>query len=58
MLLFVIRRIHDVVKDWQARGKLEYIEITSLKVLKNSEGSNGYDSDEELDHLFDQAVEF
>lgn len=51
------QEVHDVVKDWQARGKPEYIDNIT-KGGEDGEGSNGYDSDEELDPLFDQAVEF
>lgn len=51
------QEVHDVVKDWQARGKPEYIDNIT-KGGEEGEGSNGYDGDEELDPLFDQAVEF
>ncbi|WP_369406965.1 DNA translocase FtsK [Arsenophonus endosymbiont of Aleurodicus floccissimus] len=49
------QEVHDVVKDWKARGKPEYIDnITKA----SDEGGNGYDGDEELDPLFDQALQF
>ncbi|MFS1538149.1 MAG: DNA translocase FtsK 4TM domain-containing protein [Candidatus Phlomobacter fragariae] len=51
------QEVHDVVKDWKARGKPEYIDNIT-KGGEDGEGSNGYDSNEELDPLFDQAVEF
>ncbi|WP_262362769.1 DNA translocase FtsK, partial [Providencia rustigianii] len=52
------QEVHAVVNDWKARGKPQYIDsITSCS--DDSDGAGGYDSgDEELDPLFDQAVEF
>ncbi|HGJ5876359.1 MAG TPA: DNA translocase FtsK 4TM domain-containing protein [Arsenophonus sp.] len=52
------QEVHDVVKDWQARGKPEYIDNIT-KGGDDGDGGNGYENgDEELDPLFDQAVEF
>lgn len=51
------QEVHDVVKDWKARGKPEYIDNIT-KASDEGESGNGYDGDEELDPLFDQAVEF
>lgn len=52
------QEVHAVVNDWKARGRPQYIE----SILSGSEdgegGSLGLDSDEELDPLFDQAVNF
>ncbi len=52
------QEVHAVVQDWKARGRPQYIEgITSDS---ESEGGNGggFDGAEELDPLFDQAVNF
>ncbi|MFT4465667.1 MAG: DNA translocase FtsK 4TM domain-containing protein [Sodalis sp. (in: enterobacteria)] len=47
--------VHEVVNDWKARGRPQYIDsITSA----SDEGGGGLDGDEELDPLFDQAVAF
>ena len=49
--------VHAVVQDWKARGRPQYVDgITSDS---ESEGSGGgYEGGEELDPLFDQAVNF
>ncbi|BBT89848.1 DNA translocase FtsK [Enterobacter cloacae] len=49
--------VHAVVQDWKARGRPQYVDgITSDS---ESEGSGGgFDGGEELDPLFDQAVNF
>ncbi len=51
------QEVHAVVQDWKARGRPQYVDgITS-----NSEsegGGGGFDGGEELDPLFDQAVNF
>ncbi|KNC08912.1 cell division protein FtsK [Klebsiella sp. RIT-PI-d] len=49
--------VHAVVQDWKARGRPQYVDgITSDS---ESEGSgSGLESGEELDPLFDQAVNF
>ncbi|MBL5884223.1 DNA translocase FtsK 4TM domain-containing protein [Lelliottia aquatilis] len=51
------QEVHAVVQDWKARGRPQYVDgITSES---ESEGSGGgYDGAEELDPLFDQAVNF
>jgi len=51
------QEVHDVVKDWKARVKPEYIDNIT-KASDEGDNGNGYDGDEELDPLFDQAVEF
>ncbi|MDT9587451.1 MAG: DNA translocase FtsK 4TM domain-containing protein [Candidatus Arsenophonus melophagi] len=51
------QEVHDVVKDWKARGKPEYIDNIT-KGDEDGEYAKGYERDEELDPLFDQAVEF
>ena len=52
------QEVHAVVQDWKARGRPQYVDgITSDS---ESEGGNGggFDGGEELDPLFDQAVNF
>ncbi|WP_370588428.1 DNA translocase FtsK 4TM domain-containing protein [Xenorhabdus sp. BG5] len=51
------QEVHEVVNDWKARGRPQYID-SIVKGGEDGEGSVGFDSDEELDPLFDQAVEF
>ncbi|WP_142501581.1 DNA translocase FtsK [Klebsiella sp. 2680] len=49
--------VHAVVQDWKARGRPQYVAgITSDS--EGEGGSGGYDGGEELDPLFDQAVNF
>ncbi len=49
------QEVHAVVQDWKARGRPQYVDgITSDS---ESEGG-GFDGGEELDALFDQAVNF
>jgi len=49
--------VHAVVQDWKARGRPKYIEgITSD--AESEGGGGGFDGGEELDPLFDQAVNF
>ncbi|OBU04189.1 DNA translocase FtsK 4TM domain-containing protein [Morganella psychrotolerans] len=50
------QEVHAVVNDWKARGRPEYIDNIT-RGADDSE-SGGADSDEELDPLFDQAVQF
>ncbi|MEQ9909289.1 DNA translocase FtsK 4TM domain-containing protein [Pectobacterium odoriferum] len=50
--------VHAVVQDWKARGRPQYID-NIVSGGDDAEGGNlGLDGDEELDPLFDQAVEF
>ncbi|MCO8050183.1 MULTISPECIES: DNA translocase FtsK 4TM domain-containing protein [Proteus] len=51
--------VHAVATDWKARGRPQYIEAIT-KCSEDGEGNSGggYDDGEELDPLFDQAVEF
>ncbi|OSK79980.1 DNA translocase FtsK [Escherichia coli H001] len=51
------QEVHAVVQDWKARGRPQYVDgITSDS---ESEGGVGcFDGAEELDPLFDQAVQF
>lgn len=49
--------VHAVVQDWKARGRPQYVDgITSDS--QGEGGSGALDSGEELDPLFDQAVNF
>lgn len=49
--------VHAVVQDWKARGRPQYVDgITSD--TESEGGSGGFDGGEELDPLFDQAVNF
>ncbi|GKX62519.1 DNA translocase FtsK [Pragia fontium] len=51
------QEVHAVVQDWKARGRPQYIDsITATS--EEGEGGFGFDADEELDALFDQAVAF
>jgi len=49
--------VHAVVQDWKARGRPQYVDgITSDS--ESEGGGGGLESGEELDPLFDQAVNF
>ncbi|BED48431.1 hypothetical protein VEE63_46090 [Escherichia coli] len=49
--------VHAVVQDWKARGRPQYVDgITSDS--ESEGGAGGFDGAEELDPLFDQAVQF
>ncbi|WP_368541372.1 DNA translocase FtsK 4TM domain-containing protein [Enterobacter soli] len=49
--------VHAVVQDWKARGRPQYVDgITSD--AESEGGGGGFDGGEELDPLFDQAVQF
>ncbi|MTH46733.1 DNA translocase FtsK 4TM domain-containing protein [Intestinirhabdus alba] len=51
------QEVHAVVQDWKARGRPQYIDgITSDS--DGEGGGGGFDGGEELDPLFDQAVNF
>ncbi|WJY13419.1 DNA translocase FtsK 4TM domain-containing protein [Pectobacteriaceae bacterium CE90] len=52
------QEVHAVVQDWKARGRPEYIDSVVKGGDDGEGGSLGFDSDEELDQLFDQAVAF
>ena len=50
--------VHAVVQDWKARGRPQYVDgITSESESEGGSGG-GLDGGEELDPLFDQAVNF
>ncbi|EPU8881861.1 DNA translocase FtsK [Escherichia coli] len=51
------QEVHAVVQDWKARGRPQYVD----GIISDSEsegGVGGFDGAEELDPLFDQAVQF
>ncbi|EEX7230193.1 DNA translocase FtsK [Escherichia coli] len=51
------QEVHAVVQDWKARGRPQYVD----GIISDSEsegGAGGFDGAEELDPLFDQAVQF
>ncbi|WP_431222962.1 DNA translocase FtsK 4TM domain-containing protein [Serratia sp. L9] len=53
------QEVHAVVKDWKARERPQYKEgILSAGEEGEGGAGGGMDGDEELDPLFDQAVEF
>ena len=51
------QEVHAVMQDWKARGRPQYVDgITSDS--ESEGGAGGFDGAEELDPLFDQAVQF
>ncbi|MEA0559830.1 DNA translocase FtsK [Escherichia coli] len=51
------QEVHAVVQGWKARGRPQYVDgITSDS--ESEGGAGGFDGAEELDPLFDQAVQF
>ncbi|HAL2230589.1 TPA: DNA translocase FtsK [Escherichia coli] len=51
------QEVHAVVQDWKARGRPQYVD--GITTDSESEGGvGGFDGAEELDPLFDQAVQF
>ncbi|MIY53221.1 DNA translocase FtsK [Salmonella enterica subsp. enterica serovar Heidelberg] len=51
------QEVHAVVQDWKARGRPQYVDgITSDS--ESEGGGGGFDGGQELDALFDQAVNF
>ncbi|CSE40308.1 DNA translocase FtsK [Shigella sonnei] len=51
------QEVHAVVQDWKARGRPQYVDgITSDS--ESEGGAGGFGGAEELDPLFDQAVQF
>ncbi|HFL5320721.1 TPA: DNA translocase FtsK [Escherichia coli] len=51
------QEVHAVVQDWKARGRPQHVDgITSDS--ESEGGVGGFDGAEELDPLFDQAVQF
>ncbi|URO00645.1 DNA translocase FtsK [Leclercia adecarboxylata] len=52
------QEVHAVVQDWKARGRPQYIEGITSDSESEGGGGGGFDGGEELDPLFDQAVNF
>ncbi|WP_449553594.1 DNA translocase FtsK [Lelliottia amnigena] len=52
------QEVHAVVQDWKARGRPQYVDGITSESESEGGGSGGYDGAEELDPLFDQAVNF
>ncbi|MFO3903520.1 DNA translocase FtsK [Enterobacter hormaechei] len=52
------QEVHAVVQDWKARGRPQYIDGITSDSESEGGGGGGADSGEELDPLFDQAVNF
>ena len=51
------QEVHAVVQDWKARGRPQYVD-GSTSDSESEGGAGGFDGAEELDPLFDQAVQF
>lgn len=52
------QEVHAVVQDWKARGRPQYIDGITSDSDGEGGGGGGFDGGEELDPLFDQAVNF
>ncbi|MCU6679584.1 DNA translocase FtsK [Leclercia tamurae] len=52
------QEVHAVVQDWKARGRPQYVDGITSDSESEGGGGGGADSGEELDPLFDQAVNF
>ncbi|ACS86045.1 DNA translocase FtsK 4TM domain-containing protein [Musicola paradisiaca] len=52
------QEVHAVVQDWKARGRPQYIDNIVSGDDDGEGGGLGFDGDEDLDPLFDQAVAF
>ncbi|WP_230351940.1 DNA translocase FtsK [Lelliottia sp. WAP21] len=52
------QEVHAVVQDWKARGRPQYVDGITSESESEGGGSGGFDGGEELDPLFDQAVNF
>ena len=51
------QEVHAVVQDWKARGRPQYVDCFTSD-SESEGGAGGFDGAEELDPLFDQAVQF
>ncbi|EMW3723871.1 DNA translocase FtsK [Salmonella enterica] len=51
------QEVHAVVQDWKARGRPQYVDGITFD-SESEGGGGGFDGGEELDALFDQAVNF
>ncbi|MGO3909240.1 DNA translocase FtsK [Huaxiibacter chinensis] len=52
------QEVHAVVQDWKARGRPQYVDGITSESESEGGGGGGFDGGEELDPLFDQAVNF
>ena len=52
------QEVHAVVQDWKARGRPQYVDGITSDSESEGGGGGGFDGGEELDPLFDQAVNF
>jgi S-DNA-T family DNA segregation ATPase FtsK/SpoIIIE len=52
------QEVHAVVQDWKARGRPQYVDGITNDTESEGGGAGGFDGGEELDPLFDQAVNF
>jgi S-DNA-T family DNA segregation ATPase FtsK/SpoIIIE len=52
------QEVHAVVQDWKARGRPQYVDGITSDSESEGGGGGGFDGAEELDPLFDQAVNF
>ena len=52
------QEVHAVVQDWKARGRPQYVDGITTESESEGGSGGGYDGAEELDPLFDQAVNF
>ncbi|KFC98648.1 FtsK family cell division protein [Kluyvera ascorbata ATCC 33433] len=52
------QEVHAVVQDWKARGRPQYVDGITSDTESEGGGGGGFDGGEELDPLFDQAVNF
>ncbi|QSW36785.1 DNA translocase FtsK 4TM domain-containing protein [Leclercia pneumoniae] len=52
------QEVHAVVQDWKARGRPQYVDGITSDSESEGGGAGGFDGGEELDQLFDQAVNF
>ncbi|MGL5602379.1 MAG: DNA translocase FtsK [Silvania sp.] len=52
------QEVHAVVQDWKARGRPQYVEGITSDSESEGGGGGGVDGGEDLDPLFDQAVNF
>ncbi|WP_044177960.1 DNA translocase FtsK [Phytobacter massiliensis] len=50
--------VHAVVQDWKARGRPQYVDGITSDSESEGGGGGGFDGGDELDPLFDQAVNF
>ena len=52
------QEVHAVVQDWKARGRPQYVDGITTDSESEGGAGGGFEGGEELDPLFDQAVNF